>query len=114
MLLPNRREAFVSYEKIALHLLSDGHPFGRHKAVFFRTFGFSGASWQTLAQALREHAQLEVTNVEETAFGTRYTIEGPLAAPDGRTPLVRTVWFLRPGEENPRFVTAYPLRRSAG
>ncbi len=30
--------------------------------------------------------------------------------PDGRTPLVRTIWFLRSEETTPCFVTAYPLK----
>jgi hypothetical protein len=49
--------------------------------------------------------------LEHTAFGTRYTIEGRLTAPDGRTPLVRVVWFVGRGEDGPLLVTAYPIRR---
>jgi hypothetical protein len=32
-----------------------------------------------------------------------------MATPDGRTPLVRSVWFIDTGTEIPRFATAYPL-----
>ena len=35
----------------------------------------------------------------------------PLETPDGRDPLVLAVWFIRSGEEIPRFVTAYPVGR---
>ena len=38
-------------------------------------------------------------------FFTRY---GDLEAPDGRRPLVRTVWILAKGSAEPRLVTAYP------
>jgi hypothetical protein len=31
--------------------------------------------------------------------------------PDGRTPTIRSVWFIETGEEVPRFVTAYPLAK---
>ncbi|WP_375338992.1 DUF6883 domain-containing protein [Ancylothrix sp. D3o] len=33
-----------------------------------------------------------------------------LPAPDGRSPPVRSVWFIDTGAENPRLVTAYPLK----
>ncbi|MFQ5612045.1 MAG: DUF6883 domain-containing protein [Anaerolineae bacterium] len=45
-------------------------------------------------------------------FGTRYVVEGPMPAPDGRTPLVRSVWFIETRGQIPQFVTAYPLSRS--
>ncbi|MGH3976576.1 MAG: DUF6883 domain-containing protein [Pseudonocardiaceae bacterium] len=28
----------------------------------------------------------------------------------GRTPSIRSVWFLESGQDVPRFVTAYPLK----
>ena len=39
----------------------------------------------------------------------RYAIDGPLESPDGRNPLVRTVWMLEKGSTAPRLITAYPL-----
>ncbi len=75
-------------------------------------FGFSSEAWQNLAAALRQHAaQREIQTAEETPFGTRYTVEGGLETPDGRAPVVRTVWFIGTGADVPRFVTVYPLRR---
>jgi hypothetical protein len=44
-------------------------------------------------------------------IGVRYVIESIMQAPDGRTPTIRSVWFIETGEEKPRFVTAYPLAR---
>ena len=32
---------------------------------------------------------------EPSPFGTRYVVEGIMTAPDGRSPLIRTVWFIR-------------------
>jgi hypothetical protein len=75
-------------------------------------FGFSADSWQELATALLRHAgENEVIKVEESPFGTRYLVEGILFTPDGRKPAMRSVWFIEEGEEVPRFVTAYPLKR---
>ena len=50
-----------------------------------------------------------MTDMYETEFGTRYTIEGMLRTPDGRRPLVRVVWFVDKGDNRPRLVTAYPV-----
>lgn len=44
-----------------------------------------------------------------TPLGARYVIEGPMEAPNGRKPNVRSVWF-QEGNLPPRLVTAYPLQ----
>lgn len=63
-----------------------------------------------LDQALRRHAaDHEIAKTEETPFGTRYVVEGPLQSPDGCNPMVRVVWFVERGETIPRLTTAYPL-----
>lgn len=68
-------------------------------------------AWETLAGALRRHAvEHDVVAIEGTPFGTSYTVEGQLVAPDGRVPQVRVVWFIETGETIPRLVTAYPLK----
>ena len=115
MKLPNLEDASVPEAKITRYLLSITHPYGRHKANFFQRFGFSSEAWEVLAIAIREHAAAhEIAVTAATAFGTRYTVEGVLDTPDGRRPMVRAVWFIEGNEETPRFVTAYPLERSAG
>ena len=98
------RAKFVDY------LLSLTHRDGRGKALFFIGHGFSPETWETLAEALRQHAKdNDVAMIETTPFGTRYVVEGALIAADGRKPNVRSVWFIEQGESIPRFVTAYPL-----
>jgi hypothetical protein len=108
--LPNHNQAVVPREKIVDYLLSLAHRDGRSKALFFSGCGFSVDDWQTLANALLRHAaDHEVAKIEASQFGTRYIVEGELHAPDGRTPLVRVVWFIDTDEELPRLATAYPL-----
>ena len=108
--VPNIDRASVPREKVTDYLLSTEHPVGRHKAHFFVRFGFSLVEWERLAAALVRHLSSQVvTNVETTAFGMRYVVEGIMPTPDGRSPHVRTVWFVDTGAEAPRFVTAYPL-----
>lgn len=113
MKLPECEFAEVPRTKIVDYLLSETHASGRAKAVFFRRFGYTVAAWGTLAEALRSHAaDHEVQSIEQSRFGTRYTIEGPVVSPDGRNPVIRSVWFVEQGETVPRLVTAYPRPRS--
>ena len=110
MKLPNLERAVVRTGKISDYLLSATHPAGRHKARFFGLFGFSRFAPESLIHSLIEHTRSnEVTTVEQTAFGTRYTIDGTLISPDGRNPRVRVIWFIDLGGDIPTFVTAYPL-----
>jgi hypothetical protein len=112
MRLPHADRLEVPKAKIVDYLLSPTHPQGRHKATFFRAFGFTLAAWEQLAAALRRHgAENEVAAVEDTPFGRRYSVDGELAGADGRRPRLRTVWFVAPGQEMPRFVTAHPTAR---
>lgn len=110
MKLPNADIAIVEREKITGYLVNPAHRFGVSKARFFITYGFRLDAWETLARALLEHAQQhDVSAARDTGFGPRYEVDGPLAAPDGRRSLVRTVWQLDNGEVAPRLITAYPL-----
>jgi hypothetical protein len=59
-------------------------------------------------EALRDHAARHAVTHMQGSFWDRFLINGPVA-PSGKTPNIRTVWFLEVGEEIPRFVTAYPL-----
>jgi len=110
MKLPNLERAVVRRGKISDYLLSATHTIGRHKARFFGLFGFSRSAPETLIQSLIEHARSnEVSAVEKTAIGTRYTIDGALISPDSRNPRVRVIWLTESGSDTPIFVTAYPL-----
>lgn len=111
MKLPHAEQAAIPQRKVTEYLLSRTHPDGRHKAAYFASFGFTLDTWETLADALRRHAaEHDVVETEATSFGTSYTVEGGLQAPDGRTPQVRVIWFVETGETIPRLVTAYPLK----
>ena len=110
MKLPHADLATVSEAKITRYLLDRAHPAGGSKAVFFLRFGFTVATWQTLANALLQHArQNDVVEQETTRHGTRYAVDGPLAAPDGTVLNIRTAWYIDPAGNAPRFVTAHPL-----
>lgn len=109
MKLPHRENAYIPPAKLTDYLLSDAHPVGWAKAKFFRAVGFDGTSVAVLEQSLITLAQTEkVKEVISSPHGTKYIIEGPLPTPAGGVVQVRTVWIIEPGQDRPRFVTAYP------
>jgi len=59
---------------------------------------------------LLDHArQHEAVEIVPTPFGQNFVVEGALAAPDGRSPEVRVVWFIAKNAETATLATAYPL-----
>jgi hypothetical protein len=112
MKVPNADQAVVPRAKVFDYLLSETHFHGRHKAALFRRFGFAAENWQELAAALKGHVEEhEIAKEEPSPFGRRFVVEGIMQMPDGRTPLIRTIWFLRSQQATPCFVTAYPLKQ---
>jgi hypothetical protein len=110
MKLPNAQSATVPERKVTHYLLNPAHPAGGSKARFFLRFGFTVAEWQRLAEALLHHARdNEVANMEQTAHGSRYVVDGPLTAPDGSRLNIRSARYINPHGGAPRFVTAHPL-----
>ena len=110
MKLPHYQDAVILESKITGYLLSGAHPKGRHKARFFARFGFAADRWEELALALRAHAAAhEVVEVNGTAYGDFYVIDGIILAPDGRTTKLRVVWCIDKGARLPRLITAHPL-----
>ena len=81
-------------------------------AAFFSAFGFSANDWPEMTAALLQHAcDNAVCATEETEFGVRYVIDGPMRAPDKTLLNVRSVWYVDAEGDAPRFVTAHPLRK---
>jgi len=114
MKVPNAHLARVDRQKIAGYLLNFTHPDGASKAAFLSNFGFDMIPWPVLADALKMHCRnYPCTNSVESDYGTRYSVDGPLAAPDGRRPMIRTVWIIEKGHVAPRLITAYPIRGRA-
>jgi len=110
MKLPRPELAIVPEQKITRYLLNPAHPAGGSKASFFLRFGFTVAEWKRLAEALLHHArENEVTETGKTCHGTRFAVDGPLTAPDGRVLNIRSVWYIRADGGRLRFVTAHPL-----
>lgn len=113
MRTPHAALAVVEEDKIGAYLLDPTNANNSGKAGFFFRFGFTVERCQELADALKCHAaEHEVAGIETTKHGVKYRVEGPLVTPDGRDPLVRSVWIILHGDDVPRFVTAYRIRRT--
>ena len=111
MKLPNADHALVPEAKVLEYLLAEAHPRGRYKAAFFLSLGFERREWRKFDTVLTRHpAEHDVCRVEDSRFGKRYVIDGPIDAPDGSRPGIRTVWFVETGGDIPVLVTAYPVK----
>jgi hypothetical protein len=109
--LPHLDRAVVPEAKIVNYLMSVRHSGGRAKARFLENYGFTAQNWRVLRDAIIAHARAnDITASQRTRFGTRYEIDGPLPTPDGRSPIVRVVWFAEAQETVPRLVTLVPRR----
>lgn len=112
MKLPNLEKAEVSKAKILDYLLADTTIAARAKANFFTRFGFARSDWRVLERALLLHSKShDVETVQSDSYGERYTIVGELICPDGRSPVVKSVWIIEKGFNAPRLITAYPSQR---
>ncbi|NJO23547.1 MAG: hypothetical protein HC868_12210 [Sphingomonadales bacterium] len=107
--VPGSDQAIIDIAKVASYLLSGTHPVGRAKARFFEQFGFRADAPLELAQALLAHVRNnEVADTDDSIFGTKYRVEGPVNSPDGRNPNIASVWIVGSAETSPRFITAFP------
>jgi hypothetical protein len=113
--LPLADRVVIDERKVTDYLLSESHPVGRSKSVFFKTLGFRPDNWRSLRDGLLEHARTAQVVAEiETEFGRKYIIEGLLVGPTGAEALVRAVWFTASGQTVPRLVTAYRVSGGKG
>ena len=100
--------AVIPQEKLTRYLLSHEHPIGRFKARFFASLGYTEAEWTRLADDLRsQHLSVDAEEASRTRFGRKFVITAPLTGPNGASASVCSVWIVREGESEPRFVTAY-------
>lgn len=108
MKLPNRKNAIIEKRKLTHYLLSLTDGDGKPKAEYFRKVGFNETNLKDFGHALLVVASNnEVKTIEKSKFGVKYIIEGLMNSPIGKKFMVRTVWSINKGENNPRLVTAY-------
>ena len=109
--MPNADLAVVEDGKLLGYILDPTHKDGWPKGQFLVAHGFDPFDPEAVRRALLDHAlRNELGEVEQTTFGVKYRVDGPLRAPSGEVQ-VRTVWQIDTGQTAPRFVTMVPLPR---
>lgn len=108
MPVPGADRVRIDERKIRGYLLSPTHPVGRFKARVFAALGFDETNAEAfVAEVRRIAATGEVSEVEDTEFGAKYTVPGDLNGPAG-TARVITVWIREAGQAEVRLVTVRP------
>lgn len=109
MKMPNNDKAIVVDKKITDYLLSDSHDIGKHKAEFFKRFGFDISDVDTFKNSLIQHSiEREIEKTKNSEYGNKYELKCELQTPDDRNPCIVTVWIIENGKQRPTLITAYP------
>lgn len=111
MKMPNNEEASVAEKKITEYLLSETHQTGKHKATFFKGFGFNCNEITAFEIALKIHAiEREIENIKESEFGKKYELKCDINTPDKRNPCIVSIWIIENESKEPKLITAYPAK----
>ncbi len=104
-------DCIIEDAKVRDYLLNLDHEDGGPKAKFFIAGGFSRDEPAPFVAALRRHflENPPTRRTPDNFGGVRITVDAPMIVPDGRAPMVRTVWTIDEGQTLPRLITAYPL-----
>jgi hypothetical protein len=112
MPIAEAHRAGVPHGKITRYLLDESHPVGGSKARWLIHAGYRpDCPEQLVADLIAIVRSSDVWTARETRYGVRYEVTGMVRSPTGRDPLIRTIWIVESGQADPRFVTAYPLKR---
>lgn len=108
MKVPGAERVRIDDRKVREYLLSKTHPVGRFKARVFATAGFNESMVDAfIAEIRRIAATGEVSGVQDTEFGRKYTVPGSLVGPIGVIQVL-TVWIAEAGHPDLRLVTVHP------
>lgn len=109
MKMQNNDQSIVADTKITDYLLSETHEIGKHKANFFKRFGFDISDIDTFRASLIQHSiDRDIEQAKNTPFGNKYELKCEIKTPDERNPCIMTVWIIENGEVLPKLITAYP------
>ena len=103
--LPNCEQAHIADAKLYRYLLNHEHPEGKSKARFYERIGYT----PDRAELLRaELLRLACAGLARNVQGRKYTVVGPINAPNGKTYQILSVWAVEQPNDVPRLITAYP------
>ncbi len=111
MYLPHKENAAIKQSKVVEYLLSNTHSIGKNKAKFFDSIGYNAVNHTELRAELLKFKNLEISKTKQNEFGHKYSIEGALAAPNGKSYNIKTVWMLEHEQSQPYLATAFPIQK---
>ena len=109
MKLPNGDRARIDDAKLVDYCLNADHADGRHKALLFeRVLGINREVVDRLRELLLRSAR-EGEAVASPGYrgATKYRIDFPVEY-GGHSAVLRSVWEIRAGEDEPRLITCFP------
>ena len=106
--LPNYKMAEIRREKLKNYLLNPQKSNG--KAEFFRSIGYNMKNYKTLEKDIREGLKnnTAITYGKNKYGNTAYAVNMKIGI--GNKKEVVTAWQIDNGKNNPRFITAYPMK----
>ena len=99
----------IEDQKLCGYLLALEHPVGGSKARFFLDHGFRRDDPAGFRKALKRHLSMRTSErLLSGKHGKKWIVTGPLVSPDGRNPVILSVWIQDLEGKPYRLVTAYP------
>ena len=101
------RDAIIPEDKLLRYLLLPREEDDKSKLLALA--GYTLANWKILKRDLQELArQHEISDIEESPYGTKYEVRGRLQGPNGKVLDVVAIWITLRATGETRFVTLYP------
>lgn len=111
--LPNFANAQIDANKLVNYALNPSHPVGGNKArVFESALGYNQTNATHMIAQIRQQLpnSRAVPGVRDQ-YGQRFTVDMPIAGPNGNTVTIRTGWIIEIGSIIPRLTTTYVYGR---
>ncbi len=111
--LKNHENAYISLEKLTGYCLNEHHPYGKEKAVTFKSVLGIGVNEATLLKEaiLKGLAENDCLVREKDEYGERFTVHMKIRIFQKET-IVTTGWIIRTGEDYPRLTSCYIKRKN--
>lgn len=110
--LQNFENALIDINKLTQYSLNEFHPFGKEKALVFKSvFGIGAQDADLLKNAILQGlAKNECTEKEHDVFGKRFSVIMKIRIFD-KYAFVTTGWIIKRGESFPKLTTCYIKKR---
>ena len=112
MKVPNYEQATIVPEKLTKYLLNFDSERGASKAQFFKNCGYKIANFEELKTALLQLiVENDVAEMTTDEYGVDYSVIGFLETKTGNFRLIKTIWTIDIGAQQPRLITAFPYKK---